>query len=197
MKKIVLLLFSLPLIINVSHAQVEASIPSGFYTNDLQVLLHNVLGIGKIHYTLDGSRPDTSSVVFEGPIAIYQGQRSASLSYVPTGEEWVRPEGLVYTGTTLRTVVIDDNGNRGDEATFTYFIHPFQDGKYPIDRVALTVDSVDFFGNEEGIYVEGTNEVFNFYQGGDEWERPLYFELFDSSRELRVFAVIGGSHPRA
>jgi hypothetical protein len=191
MKKIVLLLFSLPLIINVSHAQVEASIPSGFYTNDLQVLLHNVLGIGKIHYTLDGSRPDTSSVVFEGPIAIYQGQRSASLSYVPTGEEWVRPEGLVYTGTTLRTVVIDDNGNRGDEATFTYFIHPFQEGKYPIDRVALTVDSVDFFGNEEGIYVEGTNEVFNFYQGGEEWERPLYFELFNSSGDLEFSQALG------
>lgn len=159
-------------------SQIHPSHPSGFYPTPFELTLGSDIEVHHIYYTLDGSAPNNASIRYVAPINIESGYVNAGLSYIPTSEDWIRPSGSIIKGIVIRAVAYKNNQQIGEELVLNYLIEPNHSQRFPIDRIFLTVDSIDFFSNEKGIYVPGNNEVYNFYQGTDAWERPVHLQLF-------------------
>ena len=135
---------------------------AGLYTNPENIVLST--SAGDIHYTLDGSEPNSSSPIYTTPIAI-------------------------STTTIVRARVFESGKVPGPIATSTYLYGEAFNG-LPI--VSVVADPETLFGNDIGIYenthepvTSGMNEV---YKGKD---APGHVEFFpqDSSEG---FAVNGG-----
>lgn len=173
------------------HTQLEVSHDSGFYNEPISVTLRHADPDVLFYYTLDGSTPDQTKQRYTAPIALGASSSPATLSYIRTGENWQRPTGGVYKGHLFKVIAFKDNQIAAPIETLTFFIDPNHLESFTIDRLALTVDSADFFGEERGIYVPGSNEILNFYQGGEEWERQVLFELFDKSGKLEWTQTLG------
>ncbi len=186
-----LLLISFIIDAALGQAQTLISHDSGFYNESISVVLHHPDHEVVFYYTLDGSEPSPHKNRYTAPIAIGGAASPATLSYIRTGEDWQRPNGSVYKGHVLKFAGFKHNESITPIDSRTFFIDPNHRETYPIDRLSLTVDSADFFGQERGIYVPGNNETLNFYQGGEEWERPVLFELFDQSGKLEWKQTLG------
>ena len=186
-----LLITSYLLTILEPQAQLTISHESGFYNTPIEVSFQHPDPEVILFYSLDGTTPGRDGLRYFSPLLITSIATSPKLSYIRTGEDWQRPSGSVFKGHTLKVVGFKNENQVTPVASRSYFIHPDHEEKYPIDRLALTVDSVDFFSLERGIYVPGNNEMLNFYQGGEAWERPVYFELFDNTGKLEWSQQLG------
>lgn len=161
--------------------QLTVSHSSGFYEQAILLELRPDDPDAVVYYTLNGSEPDSTAFKYSSPILLDVVTTENGLSHIRTGENWIRPEYPVIKGHTLRVAVYKHHQLIDPLQTFSYFIRPDHRARFPVDRLALTVDSVDFFSASSGIYVPGDNEIFNFHQTGDDWERPVFAELFDDS----------------
>jgi hypothetical protein len=173
------------------YSQSEVSHDSGFYNEPILVSLSHSDPEVVFYFTLDGSYPDHTKQRYTAPIAIGTSSSPATLSYIRTGENWQRPTGGVYKGHLFKFIAHKNNQAISPIETRTFFIDPNHVESFSIDRLSLTVDSADFFGEERGIYVPGSNEILNFYQGGEDWEREVLFELFDKTGKLEWKQSLG------
>ena len=76
----------------------DISHDSGFYEEDFFLELSSAEGHG-IYYTLDGNRPDSSSLLYESPIAVFPGEKELFV---------------------IRAVCVDGEGHYSDIETRTY-----------------------------------------------------------------------------
>ncbi len=173
------------------HSQLEVSHDSGFYNEPISVTLKHSDPEVIFYYTTDGSQPDRTKQRYTSPISMGFVASPATLSYIRTGENWVRPNGEVYKGHLFKFVAFKNNEPITPIETRTFFVDPNHLQSFPIDRLSLTVEPDDFFGEERGIYVPGNNTTLNFYQGGEDWERPALFELFDQTGKLEWKQTLG------
>lgn len=174
-----------------AQAQMQISHESGFYNAPIQVTLQHPDPEVIIYYSLDGTTPRNHGNRYFSPLLLTGATSSPSLSYIRTGEDWERPSGSVEKGHTLKVVGFKNENQITPVLSRFYFIQPHHMDRYPIDRLSLTIDSADFFSPETGIYVPGDNEMLNFYQGGDAWERPVFFELFNKDGQLEWSQRLG------
>ncbi|MFY7707550.1 MAG: CotH kinase family protein [Flavobacteriales bacterium] len=186
-----LLITSYLLTILQPQAQIAISHDSGFYSAPIEVSFQHPDPGVILFYSLDGTAPGRDGQRYFSPLLITSIATSPTLSYIRTGEDWQRPSGSVFKGHTLKVVGFKNENQVTPVVSRSYFIHPDHEEKYPLDRLALTIDSADFFGLKRGIYVPGNNEMLNFYQGGEAWERPVYFELFDNTGKLEWSQQLG------
>jgi hypothetical protein len=166
-----------------------------------------------IRYTLDGSEPDSSSPLADGPIRITDRTPEPNgISAIPTsppeiplilGYKWHHPQGQVFKGTVVRARAFREGGKPSPVATHTYFVDSRGGTRYHLPVVSLSTDSLHLFDHETGIYIPGIHfdlggpeddpkkdepHLFgNYVQRGIEWERPASMEFFDEQGE-RVFA---------
>jgi len=189
----------------------EFSREGGFYTADFNLRLSGGPGT-RIRYTLDGSEPDSTSPIADGPIRITDRTPEPNgISTIPTsppeiplilGYKWHPPQGQVFKGTVVRARAFRHGYKPSPVATHTFFVDS-SGGRYHLPVVSLSTDSLHLFDYETGIYVPGKYydlggpeddpkkdepHLFgNYVQRGHEWERPAAFELFDEQGQ-RVFA---------
>ncbi|NBB77507.1 MAG: hypothetical protein GVY02_09025, partial [Bacteroidetes bacterium] len=175
---------------------------AGFYTSSFELGLSHPDPQAEIRFTLDGSMPTQDSPVFEGPIAITN--RSGlpnSWSTIPTtfveGYYAHRsPDGLVPKGTVLRAAAFRDR-MRSEVITQTFFVFPEGPDRHSLPVISIVVDSLGFFGFEEGIYVpgqhfeEGRDDTGNYYRRGRASEREASFEFFDASGNRHIAQHVG------
>jgi len=96
---------------------------------------------------------------------------------------WQTPSGKVSKGTVIRAAAF--KGGEKSETIIGSFFGFSENSRYrSLPIVSVIVDSLDFFGREAGIYVPGNKftgspTTGNYYQRGDEWERPGHIEYFD------------------
>lgn len=205
-----------------AHAQtVQFSHTRGFYSAEFDLELTIYPGL-TAHYTLDGSEPTESDPVVAGPIRI------ASRDHVPNGismisgtttsyAPWAPPKGNVFKATVLRVATFTSGVKIGPTHTHTYIVHPSGANRYSLPVISIVTDSLHLFDYVSGIYVNGKiyddwrkanptaaetgGTPANYHQRGDDWERPVHFELFevDGSTGLAMDAGlrIHGSWARA
>lgn len=85
------------------------------------------------------------------------------------------PAENVFKGTVVKAQVFSESGEiLSDIATASYFVSEdifTRYGDLPI--VSVVTDSKNFFDEETGIY-------YNYSESGSDWERPVYFEMFEN-----------------
>ncbi|SVB96082.1 uncharacterized protein METZ01_LOCUS248936, partial [marine metagenome] len=102
---------------------VSSSLESGFYSGVQTVELFTGTGSGQIHYTIDGSRPGSSTSVYSGPISI-------------------------QSTTVLRARSMEDAKLPGEIMTATYFI----DEQNFVPSVSLVAEPETLWDTDIGIY---------------------------------------------
>ncbi len=146
----------------------EFSIPSGAYTSTQSVSITSPESGTNIYYTTDGSYPDINSTLYNGsPISI-------------------------STTSSLRAIATKAGYANSQPSDVTYLIN--EDNNIPI--LYITTDPDNFFDDEIGIYVDGTNGVIAYcatepVNWAQDWERPINLKMFMPDGEL-AFDVEAG-----
>jgi len=135
------------------------SIPGGFYQGT-QVLRFGNAGQIDIYYTLDGAPPDDSASRYYAPITLTATTPVRAIGY----KRGSAPSGVV---------------------THTYFIN--EPTHLPV--VSIVTDPDNFFSNERGIYVTGTNGIDGYCDSTisnvkQDWERPVNIEFYETDGSL-------------
>jgi hypothetical protein len=134
-------------------ADVQYSLPAGFYPASLTVALSCPTQAATIRYTLDGSLPNPSSPVYSSPVTL-------------------------STTTVLRARAYAPGMLPSEVATQTYLVN----GNHSVAVVSLATSPGNFFDPDTGIYALGSNADPNFPFFGanfwQDWERPVHIEFF-------------------
>jgi len=171
---------------------------SGFYAKEFLLELSTTEKDAVIRYTLDGSEPDESSPLYTGPIMIRdrEGEPNLYRDIQTSLPSWPVSDAPSFKGTVVRARVFKAGTGPGETATRTYFVAPEADKRYSLPVISLITDPDNLFDKEKGIYVPGAvfeswrlknpraiigmNTPANYHQNGDDWERPVYVEFFES-----------------
>lgn len=126
--------------------------------------------------------PDHTDTKPEDPIR----QRPIQADGPDSSGTTTSPAGNVFKGTVVKTAVFSKNGKMLSGISIqSYFVSEdifTRYGELPI--VSLSTDADNFFDSESGIYA-------NYNQSGSDWERPVYFELFESDGTSVVSQKMG------
>ncbi len=140
---------------------------SGFYSAPFTLSLSTYNNADSIFYTLDGSEPDRTAVLFNTPINI------DSVTVVRT---------RVYRA---------DEVLPGPISTASYFVGINKD----LPVISLVTDPKNLWDSISGIYVMGTNAspVYPYYGANYwmDWERPAHIEFFDENKEQKIAQDLG------
>jgi hypothetical protein len=181
---------------NVSGASIlNFSAQAGYYTSSLKLGLSSTNPNDAIFFTTDGSIPNQNSTLYTDSIPLdFTDSLPNHFANIPTTPDpmhdhfrkWTPPAGPVPKTNVIRAVAYRDRVQQSAIYTNTYFVDPNMEEKYPYHIISITTDSINLFGFNKGIYVPGvyfdstdTDWTGNYYQKGDEWERPIHFEYFD------------------
>ncbi|MDA3892058.1 MAG: CotH kinase family protein [Salinivirgaceae bacterium] len=167
---------------------------SGFYQNDFNLTI-TTIGIGKIHYTLNGDIPNTNDSTYRGGIPIKCRNNEPNFySEIPTTSDntpdksvpWRSPQRKVKKATVLRCALFMNDSIVSPVYSHTYFVDSTYNYNLPV--ISIITEGENFFDDTIGIYVPGIhynpNNPYwtgNFFKRGDNWERPIHIEYFDSN----------------
>lgn len=138
----------------------------GFFPSTINVKFANPAPGDTIYYTRNGTEPTLTN----------------SVRYTPGNS-------ISVTSTSvIRAKCISAGKLSSDIATATYFINE-RNFKLPV--VSIVTEQKNLTDNTIGIYVQGTNGITGNGMNtpanwNQDWDRPANFELFDSTRTLRL-----------
>ena len=129
-----------------------------------------------IRYTTDSTTPNASSPVYTTPIQMSKN-------------------------TVVRAAAFKDGCLVGDAATGTY-LFTSDNVNHTLPVVTLVTDPDNLWDEENGIYAYGAEYdaslpygeaivTANYFEDGDEWERPASFELFDENGQRAFNQNVG------
>ena len=155
---------------------------AGFHTNSFQLTL-GVTNTGAIiRYTLDGSEPGEGSPIYAAPILITNRTTAPNnLSLIPTVPSgYLPPASRVFKGTVVRAKAFKERALPSEAVTRTFFVDSKGRARYTVPVVSLATEPANFFDPNVGIYVPGNAPGDNYSQRGDDWERPVHVEFFET-----------------
>lgn len=192
-------------------AKISFSHESGFY-NDKFMLAIEGSSAYTLRYTLDGSMPDETSPVYEGPILIEDASTHENRYSVRTDTSpgfsaavgYVVPDYQVDKCNIVRAALFDTDGTCVSEASGVYFVGFDEKSSYAnMPIISIVTDPDNLFDYEYGIYVKGAlyddpdnsgtwrNKNANYRARGIEWEREAVINIFDEDRNLTESCVAG------
>lgn len=130
---------------------------AGVYNSHTPVKV-GLAGEGTIYYTLDGSDPTTSSLIYREPLSLDKT-------------------------TVIRALAVDGDSLPSRVMTASYIINE----NHTMDVVSLVSDPDNLFSYERGIYALGSgNPNTPFLDGANfwkDWERPAHVEFFSEGED--------------
>ena len=189
MKPILLFIFLFCLLS--SYAQPAPNIESGFYEEGTELNFTNANG-HEIYYTLDGQNPKNHGILYQNSITLQDRSNEENYySTIPTnnitsgGRRFQLPESKVLKANLLRWCSVHQ-GDTSAVFSSSYFIgNELNSLQMPV--ISITTDEENFFDEDEGIYVHGTNaNEPNYDQRGIEWERKIHLEIFEEDQSLSL-----------
>ena len=146
----------------ISYAPLS-SVKSGIYNNvssvDVKLDAHGI-----IYYTLDGSKPTTSSKVYNGPISLKKT-------------------------TVLKTMSLEKNKYKSEIKTYSYIINE----NHSVDVFMVSMEPNDFKSLQINRYVRGVNKVAYaelYEQNGNSFQVPCEMKMFGGN--ARAYGVANG-----
>ncbi|MGN1328265.1 MAG: CotH kinase family protein [Eubacterium sp.] len=184
------------------------SVKSGFYDEEFDVEIIAPEGC-KIYYTLDSSDPTENSIEYTGPIHItdasqnenvYSARNDISAAFL---DDLIQqycidsakndyhlfaevPNENVDKCTVLRAICIDEQGNKSDITTASYFVNFSNKEEYnDVSVISLVSDPDNLFDYENGIFVLGKDfdTFYNTILSDDlnTLEAKLYYWWWDAN----------------
>ena len=170
--------------------EVTFSATGGFYENPFELTLSCNQQDKVVHYTTNGNRPTSDDPVYHTPLVLDERLYSRSNIFtIPTTPEdlWYAPE-TVQRCIVIRAAAFNTMGECvSDVVTNSYFIKALGCDTHGLPALSLCADSLDLFDYNRGILVPGASYdpedhdySGNYYQTGDEWERPCNVEFYEN-----------------
>ena len=165
----------------------------GFYTAEFDLGLASSDPEAEIRYTLDGSEPSESALLYTEPILISVPVPDRSRARIPTHTDITKistsphfraPKGDVFRGRVVRARAFKGNALASAIATRSFWVDELGRARYSLPIVALSTDEANLFDPDIGIYVAGHAEGNNYSQRGPEWERPVHVEFYETDNTL-------------
>lgn len=190
-KRLCFILFALFVVfgLNAQNDTIVFSTGGGFYEEVLSLELFNSNPQNHIRYTTNGTRPTAQSPLYESPLVLDYSKYSRSDIYTIVNcpdPDFFLPDSIRHC-IVIRAAVFDENDSCVSTVkTNSYFIHALGCDTHGLPAVSLCADSLDLFDYETGILVPGMyydplDPLWsgNYYQEGDEWERPMNVEFYE------------------
>ena len=179
--------------------------PGGFYEDQVEVVLAAAEGL-TIRYTLDGSEPALDSPLYEEPLVLTDPSSSPNVysareDITTNDRNYQAPNASVDKAAVVRAAAFDEEGNRSNTVTSTYFIDfEKKDGYDDAVILSLVSDPDNLFSSGSGIYVRGSlyddaleagliyedlpwselMDYTNYYLEGMNAERQAHIELYSA-----------------
>lgn len=200
------------------------SADSGFYDAEFGLEITCADPEAKIYYTLDGSVPDETDMLYTEPLRIYNRTSEENLLSAQTG---INPSGdfvpsyKVNKCSVVRAVAVLSDGTETEITSATYFVGIDREEEYGnVPVISIMTEYDNLFGYEEGIYVkgktydewlaenpenkykEGWQQEGNFSQKGRDWEREAVIEFItadgtDGFTQNAGIRIMGAASRRA
>jgi hypothetical protein len=162
-------------------------------------VIEHVIPKAVIRYTTDGSIPNAASFIYSAPISITERTGDPNtISMIPTNnigeghiynEHWQPPAGEVFKINSIRAATFVLQNTRSRPKTHSYLVHPDGTERYSLPLVSINAHAGAFFNPDSGIYVYGDHENYN--QRGEEWERLVHLEFFETQGNLAFSQEMG------
>lgn len=168
---------------------------SGFYNEAFYFKAFSLYN-DDLRFTTDGSNPSINSPIL--PDSIFLDQLTDKENYFSEiqncpDEFWEPPRSIIDKAHILKIYAFREGSYTGESVILTYFIGPAYNDKIQLPIFSLITDPDHLFSEESGIYVPGdkfdnTNPLLtgNYFQRGDDWERPVHIHYFDRDKVLRI-----------
>jgi hypothetical protein len=181
-----------------SPAQVHFKPSGGLLDKSVEVSISSDRSNAEIHYTSNGSAPNSGSPVYKQPLLV----NSTTVLRAAAFENGIQKGESKTQSYILIKDVLTQNGqgfpnswgiNEGKPVPADYQMDPevVQDprnkeklkvGLRSIPTVSLAMNLDDLFAKEGGIYA-------NPKESGDNWERPVSFEMIMEKKAFRLIVV--------
>ncbi|MBU1143723.1 MAG: CotH kinase family protein [Firmicutes bacterium] len=122
---------------------------------------------------------------------------SYPISMIRSGSKgWISPLDDIFKATVVKTIAFDQENNSSQLLTNSYFVSEDMSQRYTFPVMSLSTDIDNLYDYETGINVPGvfydpdlgedssSNRTGNYYQTGDEWEKPVHVEYFTAEGNL-------------
>jgi hypothetical protein len=164
-----------------SDQKVVFSHRSGFYDTGFTLRLSHPQDDAVIRFTLDGSEPDEGSEVFaEGVTVMDRSNLPLSISLIATGEDWIPPGDVHRQAQVVAARAFINGCNPSPVSYAVYFINENRSFQHQIPVLSIITDKRNFFDTTTGIYVKGNRAVANYDRRGEQWERPIHLDFFET-----------------
>ncbi|MBQ8175856.1 MAG: CotH kinase family protein [Oscillospiraceae bacterium] len=183
-----------------SLTDVTFSHGSGFYASDITLEMNCATDGVKIFYTLDGSVPDDTDILYTGAINLSNKSDSpntiSAQQGISAGSDYT-PKGKVKKANVIRAVAYLPDGTRGEVRNGTFWVGIDRNEEYGnVPVISLMTEIDNLYDYETGIYTlgktydewkaeqEGPYEAWqaqgNYSNKGKEWERPVNMEYIEA-----------------
>lgn len=183
---------------------VYSSHTTGYYSDSISVSLLSNSENCEIRYTLNGSSPISSSLIYTQDILFNMSNYNESnISYIPTTPlegPWPLPTLIwkepvsVNKCHVLRYACFVDSQRVSEEYCHTYFVDSTSYEKYSFPVISLITDSLNLFQYDSGIYIPGAKfdelgfqnpPEGNYNERGREWERKVNVSFLETDGVLK------------
>ncbi|MBE5786100.1 MAG: spore coat protein CotH [Clostridiales bacterium] len=182
---------------SLAATNVDLSLESGFYPDEIILEITCEKKNSVIYYTLDGSCPMEKGIVYEAPLTLSStiGKHDplSQITRINPDEDFI-PLGDFPSAHVVRARALLANGKWSDESCGTFFIGYNREALYGnLPIISLMMDADDLFNYETGIYTmgryydewraenpnepEGWRARANYSNSGREWERPVMVDF--------------------
>ncbi|MBQ7980578.1 MAG: chitobiase/beta-hexosaminidase C-terminal domain-containing protein, partial [Oscillospiraceae bacterium] len=174
---------------------------SGFYAEDITLEMSCATEGVKIYYTVDGSVPDDTDILYTGAITLTNKTNSPNTiskqTGISAGSDYT-PKGKVKKANVIRAVAYLPDGTRGEIRNGTFWVGIDRNEEYgSVPVISLMTEVDNLYDYKTGIYTLGKTydewkaqqeEPYEAWQAkgnysnkGREWERPVTLEYIDAT----------------
>jgi len=149
----------------------------------------------RIFYTLDGSTPSVSSLLYTEPLVLNHNlcspQNISFIQISPPQYFYPNNSADILKSIVIKAAAFDSEDNRiSSVETNSYFIKELN-VKHNLPIISITANYDDLFDEANGILVPGIYQdsanvdwTGNYYMSGIEWEREIFVEFYEPNNKI-------------